>query len=266
MVYPQQYPGQYDPYAGGGYAPGPAAPSGGTAITAGVLAALGAVSQLAGAAISLTTSTVFTDSGLSDSDLTSQLRTLMTVTSVVSFLVAALLGGGAVLLFLRKAAGRILVAAGCGLVIVAQLANTVLMATLFADLDDDGSVLAVAGLSAVFSLIFPIVTLVLALLPATARWLAHRPAEAGYPYGQPPMGYQQPNPYGYNPSGGYGQPPGYPPVDPFGQGPTQMLPGAAPTQRVDGFGDAATQVVGPGGAPPNPFEKPAEDQWQRPNS
>ncbi|MEU8895101.1 hypothetical protein [Nocardia sp. NPDC048505] len=287
MAYPQ-YPGQYEPYAGG-YAMPAAAPSGGTAITAGVLACIGAVFQLIGGFANFFTSSQISslDTG---GDLESGFTTLTMITGAVAILSALLLGVGAVMLFTRRPVGRILIAAGCGLVIVMQILSNVLLATMFADIDDDGSIMAIAGVSALISLIFPVITMVLALLPSTARWAAYQPAAAGQP-----MGYQQPNPYGYNPSGGYPAQPGYPgagfapqpgypgapqsglpPVNPFAPAPAQADPFAPAPPRADPFAhvptqiaptqaaDAATQVVP--GAQPGPFGKPADDQWQRPNS
>ncbi|MFC9893131.1 hypothetical protein ACFVMC_05515 [Nocardia sp. NPDC127579] len=291
MGYPQQYPGQYEPYPGG-YAMPPVKPGGGTAITAGVLASIGSLVHVVGGGYSLATLSVLADElGEIETSTLDQLRTFTILTSSVGLLAGALLGVGAVTLFMRKPIGRILIASGCGLVIVMQLLSMTMMATMFGDLDDDGAIVAVAGVTGVIGMIFPIITLVLVLLPPTARWLAYQPAPAGNPYGQPPMGYGQPNPYGQNPAagfapqpgippagfapqpgvppagfapqpgvpaGGFAPQPGFPPADSFANAPTQLGPGAA--QPVD----EATQVVG--GDQRVGLTKPEDDPWRRPSA
>ncbi|MEV6274660.1 hypothetical protein [Nocardia sp. NPDC051832] len=268
MSYPQN-PGGYQPYGPTqGWEP---APGGGTAIAAGVLAALGAVAQLlAGGAVLWL---AFATSELLGDD--EEFAAFILVGAGISLLTAVLLGVGSVTLFLRKAIGRILIAVACGIHILAQIASMVITAAVVSGFSDDD--LVSTGIGGVIGIVFPIATLILVLLPPTARWLAYRPSEVAYPpYGPayPPAGFPPQNPFAPNQFGGFA-----PPQDQFGAGPTQVMPpagqpvDAGPTQRVDGFGAAPTQVVaGSNGASPpvqsppaDPFGKPDDDIWRRPS-
>ncbi|WP_194816731.1 hypothetical protein [Nocardia sp. XZ_19_385] len=268
MSYPHN-PGGYQPYGPTvGWEP---KPSGGTAISAGVLAALGTVAQLLGG-VGVLWLALATSDGLSDED---GLYAFVLVGAGFALLTAVLLGIGSVTLFLRKAIGRILIAVGCAIHILAQIASIVVSVAAVGEYADDD--LIGTGLGGLIGIVFPIATLILVLLPSTARWLAYRPAEAGYPPyapGYPPAGYPPQNPFAPNQFGGFA-----PPQDAYGYGPApvfpagQPAPDAVPTQRVDGFGDAPTQVVaGSNGASPpaqsppaNPFGKPDDDIWRRPS-
>ncbi|GAB2650725.1 hypothetical protein [Nocardia goodfellowii] len=258
MGYPQ-YDGGYQPYATGpGWEP---APGGGTAITAGVLAALGAVAQLISGAgvlgLGLVTSDVF--------DEEDGLYAFVLVSAGFSLLTGVLLGIGAVTLFLRKKIGRVLVAVACAIHILAQIVSFVVATTAVGEYSGGADLLG-AGVGGLIAIVFPIATLILVLLPSTARWLAYQPAAAGYPppygSGYPPAGYPQQNSFAPNQFGGFAQ-------APFGHVPAPGLPEAPPAQRVDGFADAPTQVApwsnGASPSPPaNPFEKPDDGAGQRP--
>ncbi|MEV0712269.1 DUF4064 domain-containing protein [Nocardia aurea] len=192
MAYPQ-YPGGYNPYPGG-YSMPAAAPNGATAIIAGVLAGLGALSNLVGGGFNVAFSAADFGSDLSEFDSTGLLgnesySTFALVTGIVSIITAVVLGVGAIMLFNRKALGRTLVAAACAVCILSQLVGVVVVLGLLSSTDVSP---VSGGLSGIFSIVFPVATLVLALVPATSRWLAHRPTEVPPGYGYPQQGYPQP--------------------------------------------------------------------------
>ncbi|WP_410580464.1 hypothetical protein [Amycolatopsis sp. lyj-108] len=199
MTY-QQYPPQ------GGYPP-PGAypqqgmarqPSGATGMIAGILAILGGLWFLAGLAFHVIELVDFTVS-------------FLVIGAVLDFLSAALLLSGGILLLLRKKAGRVLTVIGAG-------ATILLVASIFL-MEAIGShfFFSYSGVTSHFGvglllIVVPIpaiATLVLALIPPTARWLAAKkqPALAGPP---PNFGYPPPQP-GYPPAPGGPQQGGPPP-------------------------------------------------------
>ncbi len=251
-------------------------PSGGTAMAAGVLAALGAVGQILGGVLDIVLASALPDFGDSTVALNSWFAGFLIVLGVVGLVTGGLLTAGAVLMFRRRPLGRILIVAGCVATIVAGVASYVV---LYAG--DHGSVGLMGGFGGVIGQVFPVTTAILALVPATGRWLTHVPGQAtGYPApypGQVPPGYPAP---------------GVPYVDPFRPGPAPY-PGQSGTPYPGQPGPGApyvgqsgpgTPVGGPGPAPqspppgampysnePTPFpEVPplgaAEESWRRPGN
>ncbi|WP_157110171.1 hypothetical protein [Nocardia anaemiae] len=219
MSYPQ-----YQPYPS---VPAPA-PSGGTAITAGVLASVGSAGQLLGGGLNIVLGATDLARDLAEYDSTglfvhSWFKTYLLVTGSIAVVSAFLLGVGAVMMFTRRPLGRVLVVAGCAVVVVAGIAGYAVTARYTT------SGASAAEIGGLFGLIFPIATAVLTLVPPTRRWLDYRPVAApsvgAYPYG--PAGYPAgPGvPSAGYPSGsamppaGYPSGPGVPPAGyPFGPG------------------------------------------------
>ncbi|RSN08990.1 hypothetical protein DMC63_32955 [Streptomyces sp. WAC 05977] len=193
----QQYPPQGYP-APGAYPPGPMRqPSGATAIIAGILAILGGLWFLAGLASHII-------------ELSHYVISFLVVGAALDLVSAALLLGGGIMLLLRKRAGRLLTVIGAagaiGFVALAFLLRAIGSSFYFSY----GGVMLHFGFGwLLFVVLIPaIATLVLALVPPTARWLAAKPqADSAQP---PNFGYPPPQP-GYPPSPGaqqQGQPPG----------------------------------------------------------
>lgn len=164
--YPQHagYPGGQQPY---GMPPmPPASPSGLTGILAGVLAGLGGIANFGGGivmafglAVIMGESTVDTGAAVTGSMWTGLIA--ITMLNIISGLLLLI---GAVMLLLRKIVGRGLVIVGCALNILSSLVSLSLPSTI-ADYEygDTGS--------DVVTLIFPIATIVLTLLPSTTAWI-----------------------------------------------------------------------------------------------
>ncbi|MBF6129163.1 hypothetical protein [Nocardia brasiliensis] len=198
MVSPQ-YPSGYNPYPGyPGVVP---APSGATAITAGVLACVGAVGQLLGGVVNLVFGIIDIGHELGEYDSTGLLgqswyRTFALTSGVAAMLTAVPLGVGAIGLLRRKQFGRMLVVLGCAAAIVLGIVSFALVQS--AGGSWDSSLNLSTGISGLVGLLFPVGTAVLALVPATTRWLAHTPP--AYPYVSPqgapwtPQPWQPPNP------------------------------------------------------------------------
>ncbi|GCA97370.1 MULTISPECIES: hypothetical protein [Mycobacteriaceae] len=175
MTYPQYpQPGAYPvPPAA------PAQPRGGTAITAGVLAALGGLLSLGITAVSLFFLIVIASIGSnfdrSDVEFLDSIFGVLAIGLVAVVIIALVLGtllsvlliAGAVLLFRRKMLGRWLVVSGCAVAIVSNLMTSVFTTAVTSDdwYSPEGVVSALLGLA------FPIITMVLALLPSTTAWI-----------------------------------------------------------------------------------------------
>jgi len=175
MTYPQYpQPGAYPvPPAA------PAQPRGGTAITAGVLAALGGLLSLGITAVSLFFLIVIASIGSnfdrSDVEFLDSIFGVLAIGLVAVVIIALVLGtllsvlliAGAVLLFRRKMLGRGLVVSGCAVAIVSNLMTSVFTTAVTSDdwYSPEGVVSALLGLA------FPIITMVLALLPSTTAWI-----------------------------------------------------------------------------------------------
>lgn len=228
MTYPP-YPGQYQPYPQQGGAPGS-----GTAIAAGVLASIGAAGQLLGGLLQIALGATQTDE-LHSMYHASWYPVYTIVAGLIAVIAGAALAAGAVTLFRRRPIGRTLIVAGCALTIVIGIAGIAVALNL--DIGTlGGATHLIGGVGGVFGLIFPIITIVLALVPATARWLAAVPAQAGpYPY---PAAYPGGGTYGAQPPPYTGQPGAY--------------PGAYPGQPAPYPGPAAPIPNQPGPNPPQP--------------
>lgn len=166
--YPQQpgFPGGYPPPAIPPLAP--ASPSGGTGITAGVLAGLGALANLGAGIFGLIgLAALNSDSTFqSASGISGGVSALLIVMTLLSVVIGLVLLAGTVMLLQRKMVGRWLVVAGCAMTIVGSLISLGLSAAVTARYGYYGG-----NGFAVLGLIFPIATLVLALLPATTAWI-----------------------------------------------------------------------------------------------
>ncbi|WP_433622367.1 hypothetical protein [Nocardia sp. CA-120079] len=109
-------------------------------------------------------------------------------TGAVALLAGTLLGTGAVALFRRRPAGRLLIVAGCASTIVFGIAWALVMFGVILI----GGASGIAGtLGGSVGLVFPIATLILALVPSTRRWIAADPAQNA---DQPPPYPGQPYP------------------------------------------------------------------------
>lgn len=188
MTYPPppgQYPAAPPPHPGQQY-PVQQPPSGGTAITAGVLAVLGG---LWGVVIGVL------NFGVLDR-VTDDLKWLVILQATVYIVEFVTLLPGAILLFLRKSAGRWLVATGSALHILQGIVALVVLSSddrLSRDLDGPAAIGSGAG--GLLVVLSPaIATLVLALVPLTGRWCEwgkRTPPQQGQ-YQGPPPGYGQP--------------------------------------------------------------------------
>ena len=175
MTYPQ-YP---QPSAYPAAPAAPAQPSGGTAITAGVLAAVGGLLGLGITAVSLffliAIASIGSNFDRSDVEfldsifgiLAIGLVAVVIIGLVLGIVLSALLITGAVLLFRRRMLGRWLVVSGCAVAIVSNLMTSVFTTAVTSDdwYSPEGVVSALLGLA------FPIITMVLALLPSTTAWI-----------------------------------------------------------------------------------------------
>ncbi|QRY46975.1 hypothetical protein JVX93_09340 [Mycolicibacterium boenickei] len=161
--YPQQGGFQHQPYG----MPSPE-PSGVTGIIAAVLAALGAVSGLGGgvlAAIGLAAAGT-------EASLSGGVYAVLIVAILFNFVFGLIIAVGAVLLFQRKMLGRWLVVGACALAILSSLISFGVAAA--ATSAAYGSYRG-GGVFALFGLVFPVATLVLAMLPSTTAWIKARP-------------------------------------------------------------------------------------------
>ncbi|MGW4246926.1 hypothetical protein [Nocardia sp. NPDC004722] len=178
--YPQQpsaaYPGYPTPPMYSPYAIQQTKASGGTAITAGVLAMIAGVLSILVAIVMLIASAAVSSDDSSYRDGTgyrhheSGLVAVLIGFGVLVLVVGALWCTGATMLFLRKAAGRWI------LIVMSALA-VVLGVISFAIRPGSGAI----------GLIFSIAILVLASVPPTGRWIAEGkqpavPAQPYYPY------------------------------------------------------------------------------------
>ncbi|QIS01085.1 hypothetical protein F5X71_00950 [Nocardia brasiliensis] len=244
-----QYPGGYQPYSGyPGVVP---APSGATAITAGVLACVGAVGQLLGGVVNLVFGIVDIGHELSEYDSTGLLgqswyRGFALVTGAAALVTGVVLGLGAIALLRRKQSGRTLVVAGCAGVLGIGIISYALVQSAGGSWDT--AIGLTSGISGLVGLMFPICTVVLALVPATTRWLAHTPP--AYPYA-PAQGAPWPQ-----------QPQTQGPAQPNWQAPPQV-PGGQPTWGAPGVAPQAAWPEPSASTPPAAWG-PAESPGTRP--
>ncbi|WP_157895854.1 hypothetical protein [Mycobacteroides chelonae] len=147
-------------------------PSGVTAKTMAVLAVLGGIANLAVAAL---WAFALGDAVSEQNTLPSWYQSQSYVVGAGLVIVAGLLLAGAAMTFTRKRFGPRIVAAGCAVRIAVFFGD--LAATLAAT--HEGG-LGLRGSPALYlsGLVFPVITLVLALLPATKRWLTDNASTA----------------------------------------------------------------------------------------
>ncbi|MEV2224862.1 hypothetical protein AB0E01_34010 [Nocardia vinacea] len=274
MSYPQ-----YEPYPS---APAPA-PGGGTAITAGVLASIGSAGQLLGGGFNIVLGLTDLARDLSEYDSTglfaqSWIKTYLLVVGSIAVVTAFLLGVGAVMMFTRRSLGRVLVVAGCTVVVIAGI--TEYAVTLHYTTSGGSAAEIGGGIGGLFGLIFPITTAVLALVPPTTRWLNYNPVAAPsvamYPYGSavPTAGYTSGPavpPAGY-PSGPSPYPPSpYPQYGPSAD--VHPYPAAGTDQAGAQPQWGANPQAAPDSAPPDltkrqsdPTMKAEDSPWRRPPS
>ncbi|WP_329414485.1 hypothetical protein OG563_17725 [Nocardia vinacea] len=274
MSYPQ-----YEPYPS---VPAPA-PGGGTGITAGVLASIGSAGQLLGGGFNIVLGLTDLARDLSEYDSTglfsqSWIKTYLLVVGSIAVVTAFLLGVGAVMMFTRRPLGRVLVVAGCAVVVIAGIAGYAV--TLHYTTSGGSAAEIGGGIGGLLGLIFPITTAVLALVPPTTRWLNYNPVAAPsvarYPYGPavPTAGY--PSGPAVPPAGYPSGPPPYPPP-PYPQyGPSADVP-PYPQAGTDQAGAQPYWGANPQAAPDSPPPDLAERQsdptmkaedspWRRPPS
>ena len=148
------------------YSSAPGKPSGATGIGSAVLATLGGLSGFVVAVVG----------GIGGSTLVRLERPLGYVITtfagvVTSVAFGAMLLAGAVLLFRRKMIGRHLVIAGS---ITAVASYALFFAGVVTSPDRHISAFGI-GVTVVVACLFPIITLVLALLPSTLEWIRAKP-------------------------------------------------------------------------------------------
>ncbi|WP_131809195.1 hypothetical protein [Mycolicibacterium setense] len=143
-------------------------PSAVTAVITALLAGVGALLTLGNGILGLTgLAALAGDAGLRTLALRSAgALTLTVLATLLSVVCGILLLAGTVALLRRKMIGRRLIVSGCVLIIVGSLISVGLSLATTAGYGAPGA----SGL-AIVSLILPIVTLVLALLPSTAAWI-----------------------------------------------------------------------------------------------
>ncbi|WP_431966387.1 hypothetical protein [Nocardia sp. bgisy134] len=154
------------PYGPPGYGFPPPAPSGGTAITAGVLSTLVGLLGMVGVAIGLVEAL----------DASNDVEPAAFIGIGVGALVALLWLLGALLLFMRQTAGRVIV---IGMSSIALLGALVLV--------------ALGGIAGGLPLVLSATIFGLAVASPTGRWIAAR-RQPAYPPAYPPYGHP-PYPY-----------------------------------------------------------------------
>jgi hypothetical protein len=142
-------------------APG-TSPSAVTGVIAAVLSGLGGLANVVGGLLATFGLSVMISE--STYDVGSGEWTGLIAITMLNIVAGVLLSVGTVMLLLRKSASRWIVVAGCAVSIVSSLISLSLAST-FAEYQYSGK-----GADAV-GLVFPIVTIVLALLPSTAAWI-----------------------------------------------------------------------------------------------
>lgn len=172
----QPYPGQQYPYAQAGYPPPgypqypgyppppQRPPSSGSAVTAIVLGIVIALFQLLASVGYFALSSDLSSAGNAAEDW---VPGYLMVNGVARLVAAAAIATGAILLSMRKAAGRWTIAGAAIAFVVLQFVEYV--ARSAADLSTSGA----SALSTVISVILPIAVIVLALNNATRRWMEH---------------------------------------------------------------------------------------------
>ncbi len=216
--------------------------TGGTAMTAAILATLGGLAGLGGVLMYVVNTVRFDSPVFGWGFMPGWVSIVVAVSFVLDLVAAVMLLVGAAQVFGRRGSGPTLVALGCFGVIVAYLlgAFTGLVLSLEYDFPLISEQSSIFGNTSVDSMlgayveipwaisllvmVFPLVTFTLAVLPSTRRWCRGArpgwPAQGAQPYGMPPGAYHPGNP----PYPGQQQPvPGY--------GAAQRHPGHPPQHR-----------------------------------
>lgn len=181
MSYPQQ-PGEYPADQPGQYpaAPPPPFPGGnemtsqpskGTTIAAAILAVLGAIW-----AVIIAISSFMLVSGATDA--TAPVPWVVWMQAIAYVVEVLALGGGAAALFMRKSIGRWLVTAGSVIHIIQGIIALIGFANAN-NLSDSEQVMTIGNrtFGLIIALLPAIATIILALLPPTARWLNWTPPQ-----------------------------------------------------------------------------------------
>lgn len=179
--FPQQpgYPGSYQPTP-------PGEPSGVTGVIAAVLAGLGALANLGGGILGLFgLAMVGSDTGTSG--LSGGVYAMLIFGLLLGILCGLLLLAGTVTLLQRKMIGRWLVIGGCILAIVGGLVSLGLSAAVANNYAGYGGTLSGTG-PTIVGLIFPIATIVLAMLGSTTAWIQAKQNPPAAPYYPPYQG------------------------------------------------------------------------------
>ncbi|KAF0836676.1 hypothetical protein [Nocardia caishijiensis] len=184
-------------------------PSGGTAILTGISALVGGLVGVVGmiAAVGRMVTSDYPPFGWGYAPAWASIASAVLL--VVDIVAAVLLLIGAIVLFRRKSSGPMMVASGCAGVIGAYVAGVIITVAQFGRFDigsssyrevvfDQSAVNSLLGpyidlpwFLSILLLVFPAVTLLLALLPSTRRWCgrgnrpAWAPAAPGMPYQHP---------------------------------------------------------------------------------
>ncbi|WP_135459651.1 hypothetical protein [Mycobacterium sp. DL99] len=149
-------------------------PSGATGITAAVLAAFGAVAGLGSGVIAAIAIAAAATSSAASGREVAVLISVLVLNSGFGLMNAI----GAVLLYERKMRGRRLVVGACAMAILSTLVIFVATAAQASSFGSHGR-----SIFTLVTLVFPIVTLVLALLPSTGAWIeAKQKPVAPQPY------------------------------------------------------------------------------------
>jgi hypothetical protein len=186
--YPQQQPQQpprMGGYQSGGY-PAADSPSPAVAVIAGILGLVATAGLIVATVKSMS---LFSDLGLSFGDLPGKVKTLL----ILGFAAAAVLLIGAIVVFLRKLAGAIILVIGGLAGIAAVVMYPVLLPggdfgeffkEMFKFPDAQATFLVVA-------LIASPLTLIAAILPPTLNYLKGSRSDVDSGFGTPPQGYPQ---------------------------------------------------------------------------
>ncbi|GEM31369.1 hypothetical protein NN3_23760 [Nocardia neocaledoniensis NBRC 108232] len=209
--------------------------TGGTAVTAAILATVGGLAGLGGVLMYVVNTVRFDSPVFGWGFMPGWVSIVVAVSFVIDLVAAVMLLVGAAQVFGRRGSGPTLVALGCFGVIVAYLlgAFTGLVLSLEYDLPIISGQSSIFGNTSVDSMlgayveipwaisllvmVFPLVTFTLAVLPSTRRWCKGTrpgwPVQGAQPYGMPPGAYHPGNsPYQAQPQAvpGYGAPKGHP--------------------------------------------------------
>lgn len=185
--YPQQQPQQpqMGGYQSGGY-PAADSPSPAAAVIAGILGLVAAAGLIVATVKSMS---AFSDLGISFGDLPGKLKTLL----ILGFAAAAVLVIGAIVVFLRKLAGAIILVIGGLAGIAAVVMYPVLIPgadfgeffkEMFKFPDAQATFLVVA-------LVASPLALIAAILPPTLNYLKGSSSDVDSGFGTPPQGYPQ---------------------------------------------------------------------------